>query len=236
MFVRSEGGDGWGFVVAKGPLLAFDIETTGLRMGADTVTCACAYDPDNGIEEVFLFAPSDSDSESLAKREGFMGLLDAAERLCAFNGVRFDVAFLARSWGVPGARVGGWVRKLVDPFEASKLALGRTFSLERLLRCNGLQGKTGSGLQAVAMAREGRWRELGEYCMHDTRVTHAAAALGTVALPLHQMGAGRRAGSTSAASQYQSSRALAPSVGGACSGQATSSRVVSTSSAGSGGK
>ena len=186
-FTRDEGG--WGLAVGPGPLLAFDIETTGLRAGVDAVTCACAYDPCNGIEATFLFKPeAEAGAEALANREGFMGLLDAAPRLCAFNGVRFDVAFLAKCWGVADGRVGGWVRKLVDPFEASKLVLGRTFSLGRLLGCNGLQGKTGSGLEAVAMARDGRWEELGEYCMHDTRMTHAAASLGTMALPVFKGG------------------------------------------------
>jgi hypothetical protein len=215
MFTRSERGCGWGYAAGAGAMLAFDIETTGVRMGVDRVTCACAYDPANGVEETFLFKPEDSDPESLAKREGLMRLLDAAPRLCAFNGVRFDVAFLARSWGVPGERAGGWVRKLVDPFEASKLALRHTFSLDRLLGCNGLQGKTGSGLQAVVMAEEGRWEELGEYCMHDTRMTHAAASLGVMVLPTSKGGAQpRRDGRTSAFSQYQSSRVLSSAGGG----------------------
>jgi hypothetical protein len=185
MFRRISAGCGWGYGAGAGPLLAFDIETTGVLAGVDRVTCACAYDPSAGIERTFFFkSPLGCETEEdLAGREAFMGLLDAAPRLCAFNGVRFDAAFLAKCWGVGGARVGGWVRKLVDPFEASKLALGRTFSLGRLLGCNGLQGKTGSGLEAVAMAREGRWEELGEYCMHDTRMTHAAASLGAMILP-----------------------------------------------------
>ena len=107
-----------------------------------------------------------------------MALLDDAPLLCAFNGVRFDLPFLARRWGVPDAKVGSWVRKMVDPFEGCKLALGQTFSLNRLLEENGLPVKTGSGLEAVRMAKEARWAELAEYCMHDTRMTHAVAALG----------------------------------------------------------
>ena len=66
---------------------------------------------------------------------------------------------------------------MVDPFEACKLALGRTFSLNKLLIANGLPVKTGSGLEAVKMAKEGRWVELAEYCMHDTQMTHAAVTL-----------------------------------------------------------
>lgn len=164
--------------VPPGPLLAVDIETTGLDARVDDVTCVCVMDAARGVERAFVLG-----RDGPGAREEVLRLLDEAPRLCAFNGARFDLPFLARRWGVPDARLGGWVRKLVDPFEASKLALGRTFSLDRLLAANGLAGKTGSGLHAVRLAREGRWDELAEYCMHDTRMTHAAAALPETRLP-----------------------------------------------------
>jgi hypothetical protein len=159
------------------PVLAFDIETTGLDAETCEVTCACAYDPDRGVERSFVFSQGGDPAE-------FMALLDDAPLLCAFNGVRFDLPFLARRWGVPDEKVGSWVRKMVDPFEGCKLALGQTFSLNRLLSENGLPVKTSSGLEAVKMAREGRWAELAEYCMHDTKMTHAAVTLaGGMLLP-----------------------------------------------------
>lgn len=157
-------------------VLAFDIETTGLDAATCDVTCACAYDPERGIERSFVFSQGGSPEE-------FMALLDEAPLLCAFNGVRFDIPFVAAKWGVTSERTGRWVRKLLDPFEACKLALGWTFSLNRLLSVNGLEGKTGSGLDAVNMARDGRWGELAEYCMHDTTVTHSAVAMRTLAVP-----------------------------------------------------
>lgn len=179
---RRGGGDGaWHLHVPPGRMLAVDIETTGLDPRVDDVTCACAFDPDGGVARAFVFG-----RDGAAAREEFLALLDGAPRLCAFNGARFDLPFLARRWGLGAARVGAWVRKLVDPFEASKLALARTFSLDRLLAANGLAGKTGSGLHAVALARAGRWDELAEYCMHDTRMTHAAAAMPALRLPEYQ--------------------------------------------------
>jgi hypothetical protein len=153
----------------RAAVLAFDIETTGLDPETCMVTCVCAYDADRGIERSFVFQRGDSEPAW-----EFLQMLDDAPLLCAFNGVRFDLPFLARRWGVPDERVGAWVRKMVDPFEACKLALNRTFSLNKLLVANGLPVKTGSGLEAVRMAEEGRWGELAEYCMHDTKMTHAA--------------------------------------------------------------
>ena len=176
-------------------MLAFDLETPGLDMEQNRITCACAYDA-CGVERAFVFKPEGSRRTDHPRDYGFGGgwgnpeefmmLLDAAPRLCAFNGVRFDVPFIAKQWRAPDERVGGWMRKLFDPFEASRTALQRTFPLERLLHSNGLQGKTGSGLAAIAMAREGRFDELADYCMHDTRVTHAASSLPVIALPEYQ--------------------------------------------------
>lgn len=174
-FLAREPGLCWYRPGVAGPVLAFDIETTGLRE-CDSVTCVCAYDPDRGVE----FSACTPDGRAC---EEFLQLLDAAPLLCAFNGVRFDVPFLARRWGVPRERVGRWVCKLVDPYEACRSALGVTFSLDRVLEANGVPCKTGSGLQAVEMAREGRWADLAEYCMHDTKKTHALLRLGEIALP-----------------------------------------------------
>lgn len=51
--------------------------------------------------------------------------------------------------------------------------------------------KSGSGLQAVAWAREGEWDLLEEYCMQDTILTHEISCVqaGRVNLPL-SLGAG----------------------------------------------
>lgn len=176
LFSSDEEGRTVYFPCVSGPVLSFDIETTGLCEG-DTVTCVCAFDPDRGIR----FGRCTPDGSAC---DEFLLLLDEAPLLCAFNGVRFDVPFLAKRWKVPPERAGAWARKLVDPFEACRLALRRTFSLDRLLEANGLACKTGSGLEAVAMARAGRWSELEEYCMADTVKTHEVVKLGSVRLPL----------------------------------------------------
>ena len=173
-FVRSESGIWWCPGVS-GPVLAFDIETTGLRE-ADAVTCVCAYDPDRGVH----YRES---TPSGARSERFLALLDEAPLLCAFNGVRFDLPFLAKRWRIEPQRVGAWVEKLVDPYEACKLALQSTFSLDRLLHANGLESKTGNGAEAVCMARAGQWERLEDYCMKDTVLTHQIIKLKRVRLP-----------------------------------------------------
>ena len=72
-------------------MLAFDIETTGLKPESCEVTCICACDTDAGVA-LTIIPPLGQPVEP------FFALLDCAERLCAFNGVRFDLPFLqARS-------------------------------------------------------------------------------------------------------------------------------------------
>ena len=68
-------------------MLSFDLETTGLNPATCAITCACAYDPERGIERHFLFPLGDDPEE-------FLQLLDESDRLCAFNGARFDIPFL----------------------------------------------------------------------------------------------------------------------------------------------
>ena len=123
------------------------------------------------------------DPTARADPERFMGLLDAHDRLCAFNGARFDLPFIARRWAVPAERVAAWMCKLVDVFELCKLGLNKTFPLNRLLAANGMESKTGTGMHAVHMAARGEWAALAEYCMQDTVKTHAVTSLPLVLLP-----------------------------------------------------
>lgn len=160
-------------------MLAFDLETSGLDPEVDEVTCACAYDPDAGVDLTFYFRGADGDTP-----DAFFALLDDAPRLCAFNGARFDLPFLQTRYAIPDARVGRWALKLYDVYEACRLGFDSGFSLNALLAANGLDSKTGTGGDAVVLAREGRWDELGAYCRQDVVKTRAVSCLEAIRLPL----------------------------------------------------
>jgi hypothetical protein len=166
-------------------MLAFDLETSGLNPHESLVTCAAVCDPDAGLERVFFFARLENDRlvPMLDDAEEFMQLLDSADRLCAFNGARFDLPFIRHCLGAAPDRLARWRLKLHDVFEACKLALGVTFPLSALLELNGLPGKTGSGADAIQLAQKGDWRRLGEYCLNDTRVTHRVSCLPRLVIP-----------------------------------------------------
>jgi len=160
-------------------MLAFDLETTGLDPARASITCAAVFDPSFDIKRVFFFRGDAADDE----RETFMCLLDHAPRLCSFNGAAFDIPFLIRHFSPSIDRVAAWRLKLNDVYVACKWGLGVTFPLQTLLECNGLQGKTGSGGDAVRLFQEKRWEVLGAYCMHDTCMTHVVSSSHAITLP-----------------------------------------------------
>jgi hypothetical protein len=164
-------------------MVAFDIETMGLNPLKERITAAAVYSGD-GLCKVFVFKDEDRDAD-MALREEFIAILDAAPRLCAFNGVRFDIPYIIRSWGLDASKAHAWVRKTVDVFEASKLGLRQTFKLSQLLSVNSLESKTGTGAEAVELARNKEWDKLAAYCLQDTRLTYLATAQMGVVLPLH---------------------------------------------------
>ena len=165
-------------------MVAFDIETLGFNPYKERITAAAVYDG-NGLCKVFVFKGEDQAVDE-ELRDEFVSILDAAPRLCAFNGVRFDIPYIIRHWGLDPKRAHGWVLKTVDVFEACKLGLQQTFKLSQLLAVNNMESKTGSGAEAVGLARNKEWDKLGAYCLQDTRLTYLVTAQMNVGLPLHR--------------------------------------------------
>ena len=163
-------------------MVAFDIETEGFNPLKQRITAAAVYDG-NGLSKVFVFK-GDDQAADLALREEFLSILDAAPRLCSFNGIRFDIPYIIKHWKLDPLLAERWVRKTLDIFEACKLGLKQTFKLSQLLAVNNMESKTGSGLEAVGLARDRRWEELGAYCLQDTRLTYLVTAQMGVMLPL----------------------------------------------------
>lgn len=118
-------------------VLAFDIETTGVNPDKHIVTCVCVYGTRGSREfrKTFLFG-----RDGAEEHEHLFEMFDEADLLYAYNGVRFDLPFLAKKFSVKAGRVGAWMLKLFDVFEMCKLSINRTFSLNALLAVNGCAG------------------------------------------------------------------------------------------------
>lgn len=56
--------------------------------------------------------------------------------------------------------------------------------MSKVLERNNLEGKTGSGADAIVLAREHEWEKLGAYCLQDTKVTYLLSTQRVVMLPL----------------------------------------------------
>jgi RNase_H superfamily len=147
--------------------LALDIETTGLTL-KDKITCVAIVKKD--MSWVWTFKNEEVKQNS---RESIQEQLDSATVIYAYNGATFDIPFLQREFQFSNEVVGKWMLKLIDPLYAARALLGYEAcpKLSDVLRLNGVQPKTSSGREAIEMAKEGRWDELADYCLNDTKVT-----------------------------------------------------------------
>jgi hypothetical protein len=156
-------------------MLAFDIETTGLDPASSVVTVVCTEDFRTGERRAYEFGrvrAGEPQSEALLRDE-LIQAFDAAESLCVFNGVRFDIPFLHKALGLSGTTTAAWLLKTTDILEAARLGLfgpAHTFGLNLLCQHNQVPVKSGSGLQAIKFTQEGKWDALLSYCADDVRI------------------------------------------------------------------
>ena len=101
-----------------------------------------------------------------------LALFDEADVIVAFNGLSYDFPLLLKHYGGKNrfARHLSHRLKCHDPFSRIKEATGRWPKLDGLLRANGLQTKSSSGLEAIKMWDSGRYDELHAYCADDVRL------------------------------------------------------------------
>ena len=171
-------------------MLAWDIETTGIKKETDLITVISLYDPDAGISKVLRFVDLNEDCDVCYIDEfdervaEFTTFMDEADTLNAFNGQSFDIPFVQFQFKIPNAKIQKWVLKSFDILDTCRKAFKRTFSLNLALEMNiaGYQ-KTGSGMDAVYQARRGDWKELSDYCMDDSILTHKLSSLKTIHCP-----------------------------------------------------
>lgn len=90
-----------------------------------------------------------------------------ADLVVGFNHVGFDYQVLQAYTILDMASQTKNLDLLVD-IEA---AVGRRIGLEGIAMATLGVGKSAEGLQAIAWYREGKWREIAEYCAYDVKVT-----------------------------------------------------------------
>lgn len=157
-------------------MLGFDIETTGLLSDAQArISVVCTVETQTGSERVYNFMAASCEAGRTQLRNDLVGEMNAAVSLCAYNAVLFDIPFLQRELQISDQEVQCWLLKLFDPFHAMKTTFNVTSKLNAMLALNGLSSKSGSGGDAVEMAKNREWESLTRYCMDDVRLTLALA-------------------------------------------------------------
>jgi len=156
--------------------VAVDIETLGLlfQKPLPSITCVCLYD---GHEEHSLVFYGVSAEQFDANRERLLTLLDDAECIVGFNAVLFDLEYIRRFFKLSKLHLELWVRKTLDPYHYMTQELQHSCKLSTLLAMNGLESKSGSGLQAIVWAKTGLMDRVVAYCMRDARLTYEVCAL-----------------------------------------------------------
>lgn len=162
-------------------VFVFDIETTGL-CAHDSITVICgivhSVADEARHEEVTLnlLQIKDDPAAQRAHCEHVCSFLDKAQFLAAYNGIRFDLPFVAR-WAASldvAANISAWTAKTIDFYHLILSHVGVHYKMQRVCEDNNLAvEKSGSGLDAIRWAESGEWDLLEAYCMQDVRVLRA---------------------------------------------------------------
>lgn len=152
-------------------MLAFDIETLGLinKKPLPEITCVCLCDGD----KTYCFQIWKHPERAL-NEAAILDLLDAAETICGYNAVLFDLEYIRIGFqhhAISDERMAAWVRKCIDPYMCARHLSETGCKMQHMLELNGLESKTGSGADAIVMAHEGQWEKLMAYCLMDAQLT-----------------------------------------------------------------
>lgn len=96
-------------------------------------------------------------------------LIESRSIIMGFNNKRFDDNLLAANGiEIPKSKSYDIWAQIVDTQSPGQRA---GFSLNNMLKANGLEAKSGEGGNAPKLAQSGRWGELINYCLDDTRLS-----------------------------------------------------------------
>lgn len=145
-------------------IVVFDIETKNAFSdvgGRDAlekldISVVGVYDYETGEFRAY----EEADFPELAER------ISRKPLLVGFNSKKFDTPILQKYMPFD-------VRKIphLDILEEISKELGHRVGLDSIARATLGAGKSGSGLEAIKLWREGRLEELKRYCLDDVRIT-----------------------------------------------------------------
>tara|TARA_Y100000389_G_C17403288_1_gene486614 strand:- start:344 stop:1123 length:780 start_codon:yes stop_codon:yes gene_type:complete len=114
--------------------------------------------------------------------DGLLWLFDHAEVIVAYNALDFDFPLLRKHYTTREQYLAHRL-KCLDPFARIRSATEVWPSLDALLKANGLQGKSGSGLDAIFFYAQGKMDELKKYCEDDVLLLTRLVFLPALTVP-----------------------------------------------------
>ena len=159
-------------------MIAIDIETLGRNNETPLppITCICIYNGLTQAKHALRFWKM-TPEEVEANLKIVIEELDNADYIAGYSVVLFDLDFIRATFQIPQQQMTSWVLKCIDPFMCAKYLLKNTCKLNDMLAINGLASKTGSGSDAIILAKEEKWEQLLDYCMMDTTLTYELCSL-----------------------------------------------------------
>jgi len=160
-------------------VIYLDIETRGLDRHSDDITVIAVVSEDTAtpkcapVEHMFNICLMDPRESKAA----VCRLLDECDRIVAYNGIGFDIPFMAQwAYAAEGHAVvalaeRAWNAKTLDFFQLAETLLGAKVGMQKMCTDNGLAvSKSATGKQAVLWADQEEWEKLENYCMQDVKV------------------------------------------------------------------
>lgn len=100
-------------------------------------------------------------------------LLKKTGLFIGFSSNRFDIPVLSRHFNMDLRKI-----ESLDMLDEIEEKLGHRIGLGQLAHTNLGVGKTGHGLEAITLYKEGRLSELEKYCINDVKITKDLYELG----------------------------------------------------------
>lgn len=156
-------------------LAAFDLEVARIPQGDDWhnlgISCAVCVFSDRDEAIVWQGVPELGKFGAASIIEGLERIQENGYKLVTFNGAGFDFKVLADE--DPTRYMNYMVQYHIDMFFHLFSVLGYAPGLNALAKGMGLGGKTEGvdGAMAPEMWQQGRYQEVIDYCVRDTRLT-----------------------------------------------------------------
>lgn len=188
-------------------MISIDIETMGLQKENQRcpITMICIFDKNKDEKRFFPFIQCIHPEtgviidETLHEkmRSEVVFYLDSTDRILTYNGIFFDLPFIAHKFHVPAFQLAQWVLKTIDLYYFNKMVLNKSFkmkdllnankhALSKTLQCDSSTEKYATGLQAIEWAKTGNIQCLAAYCMQDTVLTWELTMLPEIIVPQYK--------------------------------------------------